>query len=176
MSDRRIVLAALVAALAAAPVLALGQGQPGAPRQQPRPQGQQAQQQAQSQQVLHQQMMTRMQETVQRMTQLQQRAQQLAQGAQLQVRDRAQVTEQQRLMLRTCEALDQQAQQMKMVAERSQEMIRSRDFQRDKDMQRDMDRLRERLNKMADELDGSLQLMERVRQRTQTQVPPQTPE
>ena len=119
-------------------------------------------------------MMAQMQETVQRMTQLQERAHQLAQGAQQQMQQsqaRSQATEQQRLMLRTCEAFDQQAQQMRMLAERAQEMIRSREFQGDGEMQRDMTQLRERLHAMANELDGALRLMERVRQRTEAQPP-----
>ena len=50
-------------------------------------------------------------------------------------------------------------------------MIRSRDFQRDRDMQRDMDRLRQRLDVMANEMDESLKLMERVRDRDRTRTP-----
>ena len=170
----RMMVRQTLAALAAATLVtgtAWAQGGGKAP-----PQGQQArpaqtaarQQQMQQQ---HQQMMTQMQETVQRMTQLQERAHQLAQGAQQQMQNRAQATEQQRLMLRTCEAFDLQAQQMKMLAERAQEMIRSREFQGDGEMQRDMNQLRERLHAMANEMDGALKLMERVRQRTEAQKP-----
>lgn len=185
MSRHRPMLAAVLALLTATSVVGAQAGPPPAqrgqrpPAQQPaqRPQTpprqpQQTPQQIQQQQQQHQQMMAQMQETVQRMTQLQQRAHQLAQGTQQQLQARARVTEQERLMLRTCEALDQQAQQMKGLAERTQDMIRSRDFQRDRDMQRDMDRLRQHLNTMASELDGSLQLMERLQQRLHT---PPTP-
>ena len=75
------------------------------------------------------------------------------------------LSEQERLMLRTCEAFEQQAQQLRQLGDRTQDMIRSREFQRDRDTQRDMDRLRQHLNTMATELDGSLKLMERLQQR-----------
>jgi cysteinyl-tRNA synthetase len=113
-------------------------------------------------------MMAKMQETVQRMNQLQERAHKLTEQAQLQVQDRARMTERERLMLRTSESFEQHAQQLKEVAERTQDMIRSRDFQRDQQMQRDMDRLREHLNTMGTQLDESLQLMERLRLRART--------
>ena len=175
MRRTRTTLYALIGLMAAAtsvtmaqagnpPVQRPGQQRPAQPPQNP--------QQIQQQQQQHQQMMTQMQQTVQRMTQLQQRAHQLAQNAQQHVQTRTQATEQERLMLRTCEALDQQAQQLRTFGDRTQDMIRSRDFQRDRDMQRDMDRLREHLNTMATELDGSLKLMERLQQRLHVPVAP----
>jgi hypothetical protein len=148
------------------PVQPQGQQRPGQAAQ--RPQAPQTQQQQQQ----HQRMMTQMQETMQRVTQLQQRAHQLSQTAQQRVQGRAQVTEQERLMQRTCEALDQHAQQLRMLGDRAQDMIRSRDFQRDQEMQRDMDRLRQHLNTMANELDGSLKLMERLQQRVHAPATP----
>jgi hypothetical protein len=116
-------------------------------------------------------LMNQMQETVQRMSQLQTRAQQLAQNARQQVQNRAQVTERERLMLGTCEGFENQARQMHQLAERAQEMIRSREFTQDRVMRRDMEQLRKRLHTMANELEESLKLMERVRTRTQTQTP-----
>jgi len=113
-------------------------------------------------------MMAQMQETVQRMNQLQERAHKLAQQAQEQVQDRARMTERERLMLRTSESFEQHAQQLKVVADRTHDMIRNQDFQGDQEMQRDMDRLRVHLNTMAGQLDESLQLMERLRLRART--------
>ena len=161
MSRLRISLAALAAVAAMQPAFALAQrtGQQRPP---------QTQQQAQQQQQQHVQMMAKMQETVQRMNQLQDRAHKLAQQAQEQVQDRARMTERERLMLRTSESFEQHAQQLKVVAERTQDMIRSRDFQRDREMQQDMDRLREHLHTMAAQLDDSLQLMERLQLRART--------
>jgi cysteinyl-tRNA synthetase len=161
MSHLRITLVALAAVAALQPISALAQrtGQQRPPV---------SQQQAQQQQQQHVQMMAQMQETVQRMNQLQERAHKLAQQAQLQVQDRARMTERERLMLRTSESFEQHAKQLSVVAERTQDMIRSRDFQRDQEMQRDMDRLREHLNTMATQLDESLQLMERLRLRARS--------
>ncbi len=164
----RIALAGLTLALVAMPLGAQGGRPPSAPRTGTPQNPQAGQAQTAAQQRAHQQMMTQMQNTVQRMQQIQQRAQTLAQGLQQQVQNRAQATERERLMLGTCEALEQQARQMHQFAQRADEMIRSRDFQRDRDMQRDMDRLRQRLDVMANEMDESLKLMERVRDRTRT--------
>lgn len=164
MTRTRFMLVALIGLGATMANVAAAQGNPPA-----RPPGQQQPSQMQTQQMqMHQQMMVQMQDMVQRMTQLQQRAHQLAQGLQQQTQNRAQMTEQHRLMVGTANALDQNAQQLRTLAERAQDMIRSRDFQRDQDMQRDMDRLRQHLNTMATALDGSLQVMERLQQRLQT--------
>ena len=164
MRRMRTTLPALVGLMVAAASVTMAQA--GNPPVQ-RPGQQRPTQQPQSPQQIqqHQQMMTQMQETMQRVTQLQQRAHQLAQNAQQHVQTRAQVSEQERLMLRTCEAFEQQAQQLRQLGDRTQDMIRSREFQRDRDTQRDMDRLRQHLNTMATELDGSLKLMERLQQR-----------
>jgi len=149
-----------------------GQGTGGAAQA-----GQQAQQQAQQQvQTAQQQRLsTQMQTMVQRMTQLQTRAQVLADGVRTQTQNRVQNTERERLMLGTCDALEGQARQMRQLAERAHEMVGSREFAGDRLMQRDMEQLRRRLHTMANELEGSLQLMERVRQRTQTQTAPVPP-
>ena len=177
----RAALVGVTLALIAAPLVAqsgAGAGQQGRPQNAPRtgtpqnPQNPQAgQAQSAAQQRSHQQMMTQMQATVQRMQQIQTRAQTLAQGLQQQVQNRTQATERERLMLGTCEALEQQARQMHQFAQRADDMIRSREFQRDRDMQRDMDRLRQRLDAMAKEMDESLKLMERVRDRDRTRTP-----
>jgi hypothetical protein len=145
-----------------------GQGTRGTATQAGQQQAQQAQQQAQTAQ--QQRLTTQMQSMVQRMTQLQTRAQTLAEGVRSQTRNRIQTTERERLMLGTCEALEGQARQMGQLAERAHEMVGSREFTGDRLMQRDMEQLRRRLQTMANELEGSLQLMERVRQRTQTQT------
>ena len=154
--NRRSILPSFVAGLAIV-VLAGAMHAQGAQGQQP---------QGAAQQQQHQTMMTMMRETVQRMDRLQVRAQQLVKSAQQQIQNKATVTERERLMLRTTEAFDAQIGHMKTLAERAEEMIRSREFQRDRDMQQDMDQLRQRLGTMANELEESLKLMERVRQRT----------
>lgn len=165
-----VAVAALVAGTFPLHVQAQGRGQRagGTATQAGQQQAQQAQQQAQTAQ--QQRLATQMQTMVQRMTQLQTRAQTLADGIRTQTRNRIQATERERLMLGTCEALEGQARQMRQLAERAHEMVGSREFAGDRLMQRDMEQLRRRLQTMANELEGSLQLMERVRQRTQTQT------
>jgi hypothetical protein len=163
----RNVLSAVALSFIAIPLTA--QGGRASPPRTGAPQNPQAgQAQTAAQQQAHQQMMTQMQNTVQRAQQIQQRAQTLAQQLQQRTQDRTQLTERDRLMLGTCEALEQQARQMHQFAQRAEEMIRSREFQRDRDMQQDMDRLRLRLETMTKEMDESLKLMERVRDRTRT--------
>jgi uncharacterized protein (DUF885 family) len=169
---RRHALPLLGALLLAAPALASQQA--GRQSQAPRTPTQ-ARPQDPTQTAQQTRLMTRMQETLQRTTQLQERAHQLAEAARRQVQERAQVTERERLMLRTCEGFEGQAQQLRQLATRAQEMMQHRDFAGDREMQRDMDRLRTRLHEMADGLEESLQLMERIRTRTQTQtqIPPE---
>lgn len=116
-------------------------------------------------------MMTQMQETMRRMEQVQQRTHQATQATQQQLRTRAQVSEQERLMLRAYESLDENARQLHALAQRSQDMIRSRDFQRDREMQRDMDRLRQHMEGMATQMEATLQTMERLRLRLNTGTP-----
>lgn len=136
------------------------------------PAGTQGTQQVQQQQMTAQQtrLTQQMQETVQRMNQIQQRAQTLATAMRTQTQTRAQVTERERLMQGTCDALEQQARQMHQLGERAQEMMRSREFAGDRQMQRDMEQLRRRLHTMANEMDGTLQLMERLRERERTRT------
>ena len=144
-----------------------GQGRSGSPQT-----GQAAQQQVQQQAQTAQQtrLTQQMQQTVQRMGQLQQRAQTLATAMRTQAQTRTQATERDRLMLGTCDALEQQARQMRQLGERAQEMMQNREFASDPQMRRDMERLRQRLHTMADEMDGSLQLMERMRERVRTRT------
>ncbi len=171
-----VALAALVVGTLPLHVQAQGRGQGtgGAATQAGQQHAQQPQQaQRQAQVAQQQRLATQMQTMVQRMTQLQTRAQTLADGIRSQTRNRIQTTERERLMLGTCEALEGQARQMRQLAERAHEMAGSREFGGDRLMQRDMEQLRQRLQTMANELEGSLQLMERVRQRTQAApVPP----
>jgi len=170
-----VALAAL--AVGAFPLHAQSQGRgqvTGTGAQAGQQQAQQAQQQAQTAQ--QQRLGTQMQTMVQRMTQLQTRAQALAEGVRTQTQNRTQNTERERLMLGTCDALEGQARQMRQLAERAHEMVGSREFAGDRLMERDMEQLRSRLHTMANELEGSLQLMERVRQRTQTQTAPVPPQ
>jgi hypothetical protein len=144
--------------------------------QRPNPAGQGAQQVQQQQMTAQQTRLSQqMQETVQRMSQIQQRAQTLAAAMRTQTQARTQLGERERLMLGTCDALEQQARQMHQLGARAQEMMRSREFAGDREMQRDMDQLRRRLHTMASEMDETLQLMERVRQRTRTADPAAPP-
>jgi glucose/arabinose dehydrogenase len=158
MRRLHLTLSAVLAAVALQPLAALAQrtGQPQVPQQQ---------------QQQHAQMMAQMQRTVQRMTHLQERAHHLAQVARESMQNRVSVTEQERLMARATESFEQNARHLKALAERTQDMIRSRDFQRDREMQRDMARLHDHLDAMAARLDESLQVMERVRQRSHTRDP-----
>lgn len=174
MRSTRTITGLATLALIAAPLLAqqgAGRGQqpPPQPRTPPTQAPRAGQAQDAAQQRTHQQLMTQMQTTVQRMQQLHERARLLADG--LRQRTQAQLQERDRLMLGTCDGLEQQARQMQQTATRAEEMIRSRDFQRDRDMQRDMDRLRQRLDNMANEMDESLKIMERLRDRTRTSAP-----
>lgn len=175
MSIRTQFIRGAVAVTAFATVVGAQGGRPPAANQG----AQQAQQQQQQQQMTAQQarLAQQMQQTVQRMNQVQTRAQTLATAMRTQTQTRAQVTERERLMQGTCDALEQQARQMHQVAERAQEMIRSREFAGDRQMQQDMEQLRRRLQTMANEMDGTLQLMERLRERerTRTTTPPAPP-
>lgn len=177
MKVRTILIQGALATAALTTTLAAqgGQGQAGQGR--PGTGTQAAGQQVQQQQMTAQQtrLTQQMQQTVQRMGQIQQRAQALATAMRTQAQTRTQATERERLMLGTCEALEQQARQMHQVGERAQEMMRNREFAGDRQMQRDMEQLRRRLQTMADEMDGALQLMERVRTRTRTTDPAAPP-
>lgn len=123
-------------------------------------------QQQQMQQRMQEQQMQEMQNMVQRMAQLQERAHTMAMNMQQQMQQqRVQQTEQQRLMLQTCQAADQTAQQLRTLAERARDMQQDRDMLRDRDQQRDMDQLRIHLRTMADQLDESLKTMDRMQKR-----------
>lgn len=120
----------------------------------------------------HQQMQQQMQDMAQRMSRIHDRAHQLSQSMQQQMQqNQAQQGEHQRLMLRTCQATEETARQMREMAERAREMQQSREFQGDRDMQRDMDRLRQHMDTMAGDMENTLRIMERMQERLRQNPP-----
>lgn len=148
------------------------QGKPPAqPRGQRQPQGQkqsqmQQQEQQRRQQRAQERAMLQAQDMVQRTSRIRDRAHQANQNAQ-QIMEQAQAQERHRyqLMAGTCQSAAQTADQVHELALRAQEMQRDQEMLRDRDMQRDMDRLRQHVQTMADQLDGSLLAMERMQKR-----------
>lgn len=106
------------------------------------------------------------------MSRIHERAQQMSQEMQRWMeQNQSRITERDRMMLRSCEQVGEAAQQMQQLGLRAREMQQDRDMIRDRDMQRDMDRLHQHLRTMATEMEGTLQTMERMRQRIHKPAP-----
>jgi hypothetical protein len=115
--------------------------------------------------------MAQMQDMAQRMSRIHDRAHQLSVQMQRQSQEQARMTDRERLMQQSCDALAATAQQMQWLTERAREMQRDRDMLRDQDMQRDMERLHQHLRAMATDMEGSLETMERMQQRIHKPAP-----
>ncbi len=61
--------------------------------------------------------------------------------------------------------MERMAQDMNRLMEHSRSMIQDQQFLRDREMQRDMERLHEHMNGMADQMENTLRVMERLQQR-----------
>ncbi len=68
-------------------------------------------------------------------------------------------------MHRMGEAVEGMARQMHRLAEHSRSMMGEERFARDREMQQNMERLREHMNEMAEGMENTLRIMERIRSR-----------
>jgi hypothetical protein len=136
-----------------------GTGQQQGQRQQPRAQA--PQQTSQQQESMARQQAQHMEQMQQRLHQLEQRAERLAGGfgAQQQLGTR------ERSMLQLSDALRETTRSMRRSMDQLHLNLRDPDLIRDRDMQRDMERLHDRVGRMADQMDESLAIMERLRDR-----------
>lgn len=82
-----------------------------------------------------------------------------------QLREQNRIRAQQRLMLQMTESIGTMAGQSRNLLVQAEDLDTGDYPIRDRDMDRDMDQLRERLGAIADEMEGSLEIMERMNQR-----------
>ncbi|MEE9132288.1 MAG: hypothetical protein V3U13_01890 [Gemmatimonadota bacterium] len=102
----------------------------------------------------------------QRMNRVMERANQFNQEMARQMQQsQGQYLEQHREMRRVGESMERMAQDMNRLMEHSRSMIQDQKFLRDREMQRDMERLHEHMNGMADQMENTLRVMERLQQR-----------
>ncbi len=77
------------------------------------------------------------------------------------------MAEQFRVMQRMSESLGTMAEHMKTTMERYQAMTHDHQMLRERDMEQDMDKIREHMNTMTQQMEETLQIMERLHKKLQ---------